>query len=144
MSQETELAIFNNWDSDERDGGWDDLNTVYMDCRALSVIPAEVLPLLRDKDKLEAVKDPQDLLNKAKVLNKDVIHYNQWLHNIHLKHQNRSGDSDNPNQLMEILGIGEEYQEWLMSYQTVVTPTVATILEVFDTNNALTEEPTND
>jgi len=140
MSVETELAIF---DDNPGDGGWDDLNTVYMDCRALSVVPAEVLPLLRNAERVSKVKDPVDLVNKAKVLSKDVIHYNNWLKEIHNKHEERTGSSDNPNQLMEILGIGEEYQEWLVSYQTVVTPTVVTILEVFDEENVLEAEVIN-
>jgi hypothetical protein len=137
LYQDCESARASNYSTEPdsvdptEDGGWDDLKRVYMDCRALSVVPAEVLPLLKDQEKLSKVTNPLELVNQAKVLSQDVQHYNSKLVEIHNKHQNRNGNSRSPDELMRILQIGEEYQEWLYSYQTVVTPTVATILELF-------------
>ena len=113
------------------DSGWDELGKLHLECRAVSVSPTQVLMLLKDPQKLQLVKDPLALVNQAKVLSNDVRLYNERLASIHSKHAGRQGNSESPDQLMEILGIGEEYQEWLMSYGTVVTPMVISILELF-------------
>jgi len=114
------------------DGAWDDLERVYLECRALSVTPAQVLPLLKDSTKLAKVKNPAALVDRAKVLSKDVAHYNERLESIHTKHAGQNGSSDDPDTLMKALSIGEEYQEWLQAFQTVVMPVVAEMLEQFD------------
>lgn len=114
------------------DNIWDDLARVYLECRALSVAPAQVLPLLKDPQKLAKVKSPETLVDQAKVLSKDVEQYNARLETIHTKHAGQSGSSDDPDVLMQALSIGEEYQTWLVSFQTVVMPMVGEILEQFN------------
>lgn len=113
------------------DNGWDDLQKLYMECRALSVVPAQVLPLLKDPEQLKRVENPQALIDQTKVLSKDVAQYNERLQEIHNKHAGRTGSSKDGDELIEILNIGEEYQSWLAGYQTVVTPVVGQIMNQF-------------
>lgn len=113
------------------DAGWDDLDNLYLNCRAQSVLPAQVMPLLKDPAKLSLVKDTAELTNQARVLSKDVVLYNERLESIHSKHKDRRGSSASPDELMEIISLGEEYQTWLHSYSTVVLPTVNNILVIF-------------
>lgn len=114
------------------DNGWDDLESLYLDCRALSVAPAKVVPLIKNPDKLQHVTDMKSLLEHAKVLNKDAVAYNERLEAIHRKHAGKTGSSTSSDELMEILVIGEEYQEWLIGFQTVVTPVVDQIMGLFN------------
>lgn len=110
---------------------WEDLNHLYLECRATSSTPIQVLPLLKDKEKISAVPNPRLLVDQARVLSKDIEHYNNVLETIHKKHAMRNGDSLHPDELMEALSIGEEYQTWLSDFQSVVMPTVEEILEQF-------------
>lgn len=115
------------------DKAWDDLERVYLECRALSVTPAQVLPLLRDPARIKQVEDVKSLTENAQVLSKDVMIYNQRLANIHSKHENKKGSATDPDELMTVLSIGEEYQDWLYSFQTVVMPSVGTVMQMFST-----------
>lgn len=113
------------------DRGWDDLQRLYMECQAISTTPSQVLPLLKDSEKLAKIQDTQSLIQQSKVLHKDAETYKQRLMAINAKHAGRSGSTQNPDELMYVLALGEEYQEWLHSYQSVVLPTVQNILEMF-------------
>ena len=116
------------------DFAWNDLNQVYLNCHALALSPSRIMPLVKDPAQLENVENGTALVDQIKVLSKDVAYYNQRLKDIHSKHVNRTGSTTSPDELMTVLRIGEEYQEWLVSYQTVVMPLVVSILEVFEPN----------
>lgn len=111
---------------------WDDLDKIYLECRALSVQPAQVLPLLKDPAKLKLVEDPKHLVDQARVLSKDTENYNQQLELIHNKHADRRGSSSNGDEIMEAMSIGEEYRGWLHAFQVVVMPMVNSILSQFN------------
>lgn len=113
------------------DNGWDDLIRLHAECQALSVTPSQVLPLLKDQEALSQVKDTSTLVQQASVLQKDVMEYKTRLEAIYSKHSQRTGSTQSPDELMYVLTLGEEYQEWMHSYQSVVIPVVQTILEHF-------------
>lgn len=121
------------------DNGWDDLSRLYMQCQALSTSPSQVLPLLKDSEQLAKVKDIHALKQQSEVLRKDAEAYKTRLENIQAKHAGRSGSTENPDELMFVLALGEEYQEWLHSYQSVVLPTVQNILQLFTEEKLETE-----
>lgn len=111
---------------------WDDVNRIHLECHGLSLLPIQALPLMRDPIKVERIKDKSELERCSTVLNKDVLSYKERLNAIHSKHAGKTGDALNTDELMECISIGEEYQEWLTSYQLVVLPVLNTILAMFE------------
>ena len=116
----------------EPNHGWDDLNKIYMECCAVSTSPAIATSLLKNADAVAKVADPAKLVAAARVLAKDVKAYNESLQAINAKHKGRTGSTSSPDELMEVLTIGEEYASWLSSYQVVVMPSAAAVLEMFE------------
>ena len=105
-----------------------------MQCRALSVAPAQVMPLFKDNAALNNIPKSQhrNLVNQAKILSQDFSKYMADLEAIYAKHKGKSGSTTSPDELMEVLNIGEEYQKWMTSFQLVVLPTVAEITALFE------------
>lgn len=117
--------------------GWDDLSRLYLECRAVSLLPASVSPLLKDQSALQHIEDKDNLIELAKVLNKDVGTFEDELKTIQSKHVGKCGSTTSTTELMEVIGIGEDYQRWLSSYQMVITPTVRTISQLFERAQAI-------
>ena len=115
------------------DQGWDDLHNIYIQCRALSVTPAQVLPLMKNPEYMAKIQDSQELLRIAKLLAEQVPFYNEILNKIHQGHANKRGSTQDANELMECLEVGEHYQQWMNEYQTYVMPNVEQILQLFQT-----------
>ncbi|MBE0438197.1 MAG: hypothetical protein IBX57_00325 [Gammaproteobacteria bacterium] len=127
----------------ENNGGWDDLNNLYLECSALSLSPVGVSKLLKDKNALATVKDTEALKSAASVLAKDVASFNSQLTEIYNKHKARTGNAG-PEELLVVLSLGEEYHNWLTNYQQVVLPVIADITALFDTSSVDNTEPTPD
>lgn len=119
------------------DAGWEDLTRIYMECKALTIIPSQVAPLLTNAEYLRKIPDIKELLLQVEVLAKDTKHFNEELELIRGQHVNKSGSSEDPNDLVECLGIGESYQQWLIAYQTIVVPNVNSILTMFNEGQQL-------
>jgi hypothetical protein len=111
---------------------WDDLNTVYLECCAVSTTPATTLPLIKDVELVEKVENKQELIESAGMLSRDAKEYAERLEAIHSKHKEFSGKTNSPEEMMFAMQLGEEYQNWLESYQTVVLPTTNKILAMFE------------
>lgn len=108
-------------------GCWDDLKEVHATCLAAMASPLEIFSLLKDKQAVAAARDPGQLLEEAKVIQKDYADYRHALEVIQEQHSAKRGGTDSPDELMYALMIGEKYQDWLHSFETVVTPTVSSI-----------------
>lgn len=107
---------------------WDDLNGLNMACRELLQRTAPVSQLFVNKELLEAMGDNvTHLRDLASALNKDVKEYVDALNAIAQQHNGKSGVIDDPDQLMQMFSIGENYQRWMESFQSVVIPTVSDI-----------------
>jgi hypothetical protein len=111
---------------------WDDLHRLYCECRTTAATPIQILPLLKDPEKLKTVDSPKLLVDQARVLSKDMAHYSERLEAIYNQHRHRSGNSTDPDELMVALAYGEEYQQWLADFQTIVLPIVEEVLEQFN------------
>lgn len=113
------------------ENGWDDLNRIYLECHAVSVSPARILPFLNDKDKLSNIKDTKSLVENTKKLSEMVTEYRKRLEDVKTLHATRSGSATDPDDLMQCISIGESYQEWLFSYQMNVQPVINALLTLF-------------
>lgn len=124
----------------QKDALWDDLFRIHQECCAVSTSPAVVLPLLRDPERLARVKDTKLLNDKARVLANDAKAYSERLSSILDKHRDRRGGSIDPSDYMTAISIGEEYSNWLQSYQVVVLPMVNEISAMFAGTEAVSNE----
>jgi hypothetical protein len=69
----------------------------------------------------------------ANTLLRDVKIYQLSLDDIAAKHHGRTGGDLDGTLLFESLVIGEEYQQWLASFNTVVVAGVHDVLDLVDT-----------
>lgn len=109
---------------------WDALKEVYNNCGAFTVMPAALIPLMRDKELVAKVADQPALVNLSKILADDVKDYVGRLQHIRTMHQDRSGSSTDPDDLMRSTQIFELYFEWAHSYEGVVLPTMSSIVDL--------------
>lgn len=116
---------------DEKDHGWDDLNDLFKECNALTLYPSQALPLLNNPEQMKRVKEAEGLTEAVKVLSKDVATYGARLEEIHNKHAGKTGSSGDGDELIQIVNIGEAYQQWMYNYQTVVLPVVGQVMNYF-------------
>lgn len=116
---------------------WDSLDTLMLECQALRTSPSHALLLIKNEDLVNrAVADKQGLLDTAKVLAKDVKEYGDKLTAIYERHtkiaKDRKGDPTlNPDTLANLMAIGEEYSNWITSYQLVVIPSAYNVTAFF-------------
>lgn len=94
-----------------------------------------VLPLLKNRELIKYVDDPQSLLGSSQVLSTDAVEYRSRLEAIDAKRmaaQTPTGDVDTTDELMVAISVVEEYEAWLSSYNTVVLPNAQRILQLFE------------
>lgn len=130
-AQQQNQKMYNQAMAESNSEGWNELHGIYLECRALTTKPAEVLPFLRNKALSDKIKDQKKLHEAAQVLSKDAAEFNKSLEEIHQRHIDRTGTTTTPDDLMNCLDIGEQYSTWLYRYQVVVLPTVDTILSLY-------------
>lgn len=116
---------------------WNSLDTLLLECHALRTSPSHALLLIKNKELVNrAVTDQAGLLNAARVLAKDVQEYSDRLAAIHTRHEKIAGDRKgdpalNPDTLANLMGIAEEYSNWITSYQLVVLPSAFNVTNFF-------------
>lgn len=116
---------------------WDSMDTLLLECNALRTSPSHALLLIKNQELVDrAVVDKQGLLDSARVLAKDVKDYSDKLAAIHVKHEqiakDRKGDPTlDPDVLANLMAIGEEYSNWITSYQLVVIPSAFQVTSYF-------------
>ncbi|MNX61239.1 hypothetical protein D3C86_921670 [compost metagenome] len=117
---------------------WQSLDQLLAECNALRTSPSHALLLIRNKELVaRAVQDQKGLLDATKVLSKDVREYSDKLAEIHKKHadlvQSTNGNITlTPDLTASIMSIGEEYSNWITSYQLVVIPSAFQVTGYFD------------
>ncbi|MNP98193.1 hypothetical protein D3C85_108060 [compost metagenome] len=116
---------------------WQSLDTLLLECHALRTSPSHALLLIKNQELVnKAVSDKKGLLECAKVLAKDVKEYGDKLTAIHTRHEQIAGDRKgdptlNPDTLANLMSIGEEYSNWITSYQLVVIPSAFNVTAFF-------------
>lgn len=116
---------------------WESLDHMMLECQAVSTSPSHALLLIKNAELVErAVQDKKGLLEAAKVLSKDVKEYSEKLAAIHNRHTEiataRKGDPTlDPDTLANLMAIGEDYSNWITSYQLVVIPSAFNVTAFF-------------
>ena len=126
---------------------WDDLENLYLECKALSMQVVKVIPLMNNMEALKKlnVKDRPKVAELAKVISSDFQEYMKRLDEIRANHKGKSGGYKDEDELMEIIVIGEKYSKWMSSFQLVLLPTVGQFSDYFDKGDEtppLEETPT--
>ena len=106
---------------------WDELFSLRQTCLETMGSVSPIISCLKNPEHVQKCESKENLVKEAKVLKKDLEDYRFRLEHIHSNHQHKTGGTDDFDELMECLNIGEQYQEWLASFQTVVIPTVESL-----------------
>lgn len=110
---------------------WDDLHALHRECATLLTAAAPVAQLLRNKELLDAMGENITKLSKmAQALLSDVKDYRDRLDNIKAQHEGKTGGEDDATFLLTAYTIGEEYQQWILSYNTVVLSNIQGIMDL--------------
>jgi hypothetical protein len=122
---------------------WQSLDQLLAECNALRTSPSHALLLIRNKELVSrAVTDQKGLLEATAVLSKDVTEYSNKLAEIHQKHEALVKSTGGvptltPDLTASIMSIGEEYSNWITSYQLVVIPSAFQVTGYFDPSLAV-------
>lgn len=116
--------------------GWSDINALHATCQNKFMLVAPAITVIRNRKILEAVGEGHisGLRRSAEVLLRDVEMLKGQLKEIHDKHAGRKGGQDDPTLIIHALQLGEEYQQWLYRFDTLVLPVVQDILATVHDN----------
>ena len=107
---------------------WDDLVGVHQSCKYLLGTVRPVASLFVNQELVTAMGDNvTKLRDLASALNKDVAEYVQVLNAIAAKHEGRTGVIDDVADMLTVWTIGDEYNQWTASFESIVVPTVRDI-----------------
>lgn len=119
----------------KNDRAWDWVQDVAVNIRGYLRAPAAILPFLRDqrlKESLAAKGQSAQMVDLINRLSDDTVKYTERFQAIYSKHAGRTGNSTNPDDLMMTLMIGQDYIQFMTSYESVVMATLQEILELLE------------
>lgn len=115
--------------------GWDDLKKVKQEAQLVFVTAGRVGHLLKDPAMNEALikagRYDETVAKSAKLL-KELATAKAELNAIGEKHEGKSGDSVDPDELIGCIAIGQEYYHWIATYAELINPMVNDILNAFN------------
>lgn len=113
---------------------WDDLNRLNAECRTAFSVVDPVIAIIRNTELVERLgTQAARLRGMANALLRDVKIYQASIADIAAKHTGRTGGELDGTLLFDSIIIGEEYQQWLASFHSVIVAAVADILDFVDT-----------
>ncbi len=110
---------------------WDELNHIYESARIMLYQHATIHALASNKPLLACLENTASTANSIRILTKDLNDLNNQLNSIHSKHADRSGGSQDPDEVWMSIMIGQEYSQLMETHTSVVQPTAFKILEDF-------------
>lgn len=111
------------------DRAWDHLNFIHQEVCAYNLIPGMLIPHLRDREVLAKVENPKALLADAELLARDTADMRDRLRKIQEMHASRTGNSADADDQLSACQIYEQYINWGQTYDSVVLPTVTSMME---------------
>lgn len=110
---------------------WDELNGIYDSARVMLGQHASIHTLASDKNLQACLENPTSTANSIKILARDLKTLSDDLNAIHQRHDGKVGGSQDPNEVMTAIGIGQDYAILTERHVAVVQPTAFKILEDF-------------
>ena len=111
---------------------WDELNSMYSSMCGLLASHANLSIFASNKELVANVIDRDLLATNIRILARDLEVLNLDLSKIHNLHANKSGGTDNPDELMNTIGIFEQYNLFMERHDAVVMPTAYHLIEQFN------------
>lgn len=106
---------------------WDELEMLHAASAGLLYSTNNITPILRNEEILSKV-DASEMVSISKVIANDLSLYKTKLENIYAKHSGKVGGSDDPDDILTTIMIGQEYIELSDSFQNIVSPNIDKIL----------------
>lgn len=111
---------------------WDDLNELSNQAGALlSSSIGEVRTMASNAELTAAIGDREKLMQNLQVFRKDSERLTGQLTQLKGLHQDRSGNANNPDELMHALNVGARYQELVGDIQNTLLPSAARLSELY-------------
>lgn len=114
---------------------WDHVTDVYNAIHHYQLVPASLLPFMRDDTlcaNVEAKGEHPQLMKLSRRLVEDVRTFNAKLVSIHNRHAGKTGSSKDPDDLMASIIISNDYVAYMDEYERIVMPTIEEMLEIFE------------
>lgn len=109
---------------------WAELKQLSSAAAGMLAAASKVSELFKSPEALKKVQDRQKLNALGRVLLNDLTNFNTRLSAIRDRHINRDAPKDDIEASMIAIDIGQDYQQWIEDYNTVVPITTAQILEL--------------
>jgi hypothetical protein len=113
---------------------WNDLMGVYHQCAGMMYQHTEVTTVLRDRDLITYVDDIPTFNSNVQQFASDLAQMNKELMDLRALHADKTGGSDDTQEVLHAIAINEQYQLWMSKHEGVVVPTITHILD--QTNRA--------
>lgn len=111
---------------------WDDLNELSGQAGSLlSTSIGEVRNMASNAELTAAIGDRAALMENLQVFRKDSERLTQQLTALNNLHKDRSGNANNPDELMHALNVGARYQELVGDIQNTLLPSAARLSELY-------------
>jgi hypothetical protein len=110
---------------------WDDLNEVYNQCARLLHSHTRISEYVKDQDLLRYLGDMPLTVANIRSVTKDLQQLSSELADIKKQHADKTGGSEDPDEVMSTFSIYEMYNLFMERHNAVVMPTVYQILEEF-------------
>ena len=111
---------------------WDDLNTIYSSCIQLLQKHENISVYASNKEIIDEIVDKNTLISNIRLLASDLNKLSSELQEIHNQHADKSGGTNDPDEVMRSITIYEQYSLFMERHDAVVMPTITYILEQFD------------
>ena len=111
---------------------WDDLNQTYTQCVLLLQQHVGIAQLARETELIKFLADPVMATANIKSLGQDLRQLSGELAKLKELHAEKTGGSQDPEEVMYSIQIFEQYNLFMERHQAVVVPTALHILEQFN------------
>ena len=115
---------------------WGELRNLSNAAAGMLSSASQVSALFKNPEALKKVQDKQKLNALGRVLLNDLTNFNTRLTAIKDRHINQPPPKDDGDAAIIAIEIGQDYQQWMEDYNTVIPITTAQILELTEGRSA--------
>lgn len=112
---------------------WDEVENLRVEATKVLGNSSLVAPILRSEELVVAAAKTgklEELKSSARLLATDTVTYSERLKEIGKQHEGRKGAARGTDDMMAAIAVGEQYRDFIMSYNQVVLPTIREITEI--------------
>lgn len=112
---------------------WDEVENLRIEATRVLGNSGLVTPILRSEDMVKAAAEQGklgELRSAAKLLAEDTTKFSERLKEIATQHEGRKGPDRGVDDMMKAIAVGEQYRDFIMSYNQVVLPTIKEITDI--------------